>query len=116
MLEHSLDCRGMLELFSSFSSKPGLDAELVRFYSANIVIALGYLRGAGVAYRNLRPENVMFTRNGYIKLIGFGIAKRIPFRGPNNHYLYKTHTLCGFTGVSECQQVALVSIRYLLRS
>ena len=31
------------------------------------------------AYRNLKAENVMFDSKGQIKLVGFGLAKKIPF-------------------------------------
>ena len=45
-----------------------------------------YLHTKNIIYRDLKPENVLFDKNGYLKLTDFGFAKII--KG-------KTYTLCG---------------------
>jgi len=57
----------------------GLPPPFVKFYTANIVEGLGHIHSKGIAYRDLKPENVMVDADGYLKIIDFGFAKKIPF-------------------------------------
>ncbi len=57
-----------------------------RFWAASIVLCLGELRAQNIAYRDMKPENIMFDAGGYLKLVDFGLAKVVEDR---------TWTLCG---------------------
>ncbi|VDM52605.1 unnamed protein product [Angiostrongylus costaricensis] len=56
------------------------------FYAAEIVCALEYIHKKNIVYRDLKPENLMLSRDGHIKLTDFGFAKELKGR---------TYTLCG---------------------
>jgi protein kinase A len=45
-----------------------------------------YLHSKDIIHRDLKPENVLVDWLGYIKVVDFGFAKRVPA---------KTWTLCG---------------------
>jgi serine/threonine protein kinase len=49
--------------------------EQVKFISAQIVLALGYLHNNQIVHRDLKPENVLMDSNGYVCLADFGLAK-----------------------------------------
>ena len=58
----------------------------VQFYSAMIVLIFEYLHDKRMIYRDLKPENLLFDADGYLKMVDFGFAKRIDER---------TWTVCG---------------------
>jgi len=48
-----------------------------QFYVGSLTIVLEELCDRNILYRDLKPENVMLDQQGYLKLIDFGIAKKL---------------------------------------
>jgi serine/threonine protein kinase len=46
-----------------------------RFIGAEITLALGHLHSQDIAFRDLKPENVLFDMEGHVRLTDFGLAK-----------------------------------------
>jgi len=65
------------ELYKIFQKEKRFPEEVVRFYVAQIVMALGYLHSKGIAHRDLKLENVLIDQDGYVKIIDYGLAKII---------------------------------------
>ena len=57
------------------------------FYSASVLSAFAYMHERKVAYRDLKPENLVLNDVGYIKIVDFGLAKEV-----KNGY---TSSFCG---------------------
>lgn len=74
------------ELFSRLREQEKFDYDTACFYAANVAAAFTYLHDRKVVYRDLKPENLMFGIDGYLKVVDFGFAKVIKD---------KTFTLCG---------------------
>jgi cGMP-dependent protein kinase len=67
----------------------------VKFYAANVILAYQHVHGLGIAYRDLKPENLLLDHQGYVKVIDFGFAKKLPYRHVNGTTHDKTFTVCG---------------------
>ncbi|CAG9854017.1 unnamed protein product [Phyllotreta striolata] len=59
-----------------------------RFICGCVLEAFDYLHSRGIVYRDLKPENLLISSKGYIKLTDFGFAKKIENRS-------KTFTFAG---------------------
>jgi protein kinase A len=83
------------ELFSYLRKFRRFDEATAQFYAAEIVLVLEYLHEQqdGVAYRDLKPENLLLDARGHVKLVDFGFAKRLGRDGAGG--AVETYTLCG---------------------
>merc|ERR1711968_388633 len=46
----------------------------IQFYAAELVLAIKCIHSMSVAFRDLKPENVLVTRDGHLKVADFGLA------------------------------------------
>ena len=58
-----------------------LSENSVRFYAAEIVLALEALHSMGIAYRDLKPNNILMWSDGHICLTDFGLCRAVPASG-----------------------------------
>ena len=57
----------------------GFEYPVVRFYVGNVILAFKHIHSKNIAYRDLKPENLLMDVAGYLKVIDFGFAKKFPF-------------------------------------
>lgn len=74
------------EIFSHLRQAGRFSKEYTKFYAAQIVLVLEYLHAKNVVYRDLKPENLLISPSGYLKITDFGFAKVVEDQ---------TWTLCG---------------------
>ncbi|KAF7024854.1 hypothetical protein CFC21_037131 [Triticum aestivum] len=63
------------ELFDQIVRKGRLSEDEARFYAAEIVDILEYLHSVGLIHRDVKPENLLLTSDGHIKIADFGSVK-----------------------------------------
>ncbi|KAL5581148.1 hypothetical protein UlMin_013590 [Ulmus minor] len=64
------------ELFLLLDRQPTkiLREDAVRFYAAEVIVALEYLHCQGIIYRDLKPENVLLQSTGHVSLTDFDLS------------------------------------------
>ncbi len=75
------------ELFSHLRRQEFFDLPQYQFYAIELACALHTLHELNIAYRDIKPENILLTKEGHIRLVDFGIAKFLDDD--------KTFTMCG---------------------
>lgn len=63
------------ELYKHFLKNKRFPEAQVKFYAAQIALAIGYLHKKDILHRDLKLENILIDETGYLKLIDFGLAK-----------------------------------------
>ncbi|KRK02807.1 serine/threonine-protein kinase greatwall isoform X2 [Drosophila yakuba] len=63
------DLKSLLAMFGYF------DEPTARFYVAEMVMALQYLHQHGIVHRDIKPDNMLLSASGHLKLTDFGLSK-----------------------------------------
>lgn len=63
------DLKSLLAMYGFF------DENTSRFYCAEIILALQYLHKHGIVHRDIKPDNMLVSSKGHIKLTDFGLSK-----------------------------------------
>ncbi|CAL8315604.1 unnamed protein product [Lota lota] len=58
-----------------------LPEEWVRFYTAEVVLALDAIHTMGFIHRDVKPDNMLLDQNGHLKLADFGTCMRMDSTG-----------------------------------
>lgn len=76
------------EMFRHLRAAGRFPNDVTKFYAAEVAAAIGHMHDAEVAYRDLKPENVLLDAEGHVRLADLGFAKRLRGSAQSN-------TLCG---------------------
>jgi serine/threonine-protein kinase greatwall len=63
------DLKSLLAMYGFF------DENTAKFYCAEIILALQYLHKHGIVHRDIKPDNMLVSAKGHIKLTDFGLSK-----------------------------------------
>ena len=74
------------ELFTFLRKHQRFSEPTMKIYAAGVVLGFEHMHAKKVAYRDLKPENLVLDKDGYLKIVDLGLAKVV--HG-------KTWTLCG---------------------
>eukprot|EP00904_Undaria_pinnatifida_P012131 jgi/Undpi1/8048/HiC_scaffold_24.g10520.m1 len=66
------------EIYTHLQKAGNFDETATKFYAATVVCAIQHMHERSIAYRDLKPENLVLDAQGYIKLVDLGLAKVVP--------------------------------------
>lgn len=75
------------DLKSLLSVHGYLEENAAVFYCAEITLALQYLHEHGIIHRDIKPDNMLLSATGHVKLTDFGLSKIELCRGEYNQQL-----------------------------
>ena len=78
-----------ISLFNYMIINKNIPEEQVKLYAAIIGLTIDYLHKNGITYRNIRPDNIIIERDGYLKISDFKMNKLFKL---NNNFLIVEET------------------------
>lgn len=63
------DLKSLLAMYGFF------EESAARFYTAEICLALQYLHKHGIVHRDIKPDNMLISATGHVKLTDFGLSR-----------------------------------------
>ena len=82
------------ELYKHLKKYGRFTQPMVKFYSAEIALAIEYLHKKSLVYRDLKPENVVIDRGGHAIMTDFGLAKHIDYGSDQRWSKYLLAHIC----------------------
>ena len=61
-----------------------------KFYICELILAIDFLHENSIIYRDLKPDNILISKFGHVKLVDFGLSKKLLLENKG-----RTYSICG---------------------
>ena len=79
------------DLFDKIEADSGVSEDIAHVYFSQLVGGIAWMHSKGVAHRDVKPENILLSADGDLKLADFGMATLFEYGGKRKLAV----TLCG---------------------
>lgn len=79
------------DLFDKIEADVGVREDIAQVYFVQLVSGVSFMHSKGVAHRDMKPENILLSQDGSLKLADFGMATMFEYKGQRK----TSSTLCG---------------------
>ncbi|KAL0240806.1 hypothetical protein GEMRC1_006042 [Eukaryota sp. GEM-RC1] len=62
------------DLYSLLNNVGRLPEDTAKYYVAEVILSLEYLHAVGIVHRDVKPDNLLVSEDGHIKMIDFGLS------------------------------------------
>lgn len=80
-------------MFDKIEADEGVGVDVAHLYFSQLVEAIGWCHGKGIAHRDIKPENMLLSDRGDLKLADFGLATQ--FVSPRTGERKSCGMVCG---------------------
>jgi serine/threonine-protein kinase CHEK1 len=79
------------DLFDKIESDEGVGEDVAHFYFTQLISAVSYMHSKGIGHRDMKPENILLSADGDLKIADFGLATLFEYKGQTK----MCTTMCG---------------------
>lgn len=94
-----LEYMGGGDLLTMLIQRGSLPEEMVRFYAAEMILALHQTHRLGYIHRDVKPDNFLFTSEGHIRVADFGLATDLHWAHDSAYYEHQRRAILKRHGV-----------------
>lgn len=88
-----------------------LEESMAVFYVAEVVLALDYLHKHHIVHRDVKPDNMLISKTGHVKLTDFGLSKIEIHRGKTLCPLLLNSSLHHYLNLNRSE---IMAVRYYI--
>ncbi|KAH7481899.1 hypothetical protein KRP22_011138 [Phytophthora ramorum] len=95
LLQEFIEGRALYECVWKYRESGKFPEHVAKFFAAQLVLAVRDLHAAGFIHRDLKSGNVLVGRDGSVKVIDFGLTKRVDVDKEGGDSPARTQSMCG---------------------
>lgn len=95
LLQEYIDGRALYECVWKYRDSGRFPENVAKFFAVQLVLALRDLHARGYIHRDFKSGNVLVGKNGFVKVIDFGLSKNVVEGGEAGGDSERTQSLCG---------------------